>query len=324
MRALRLTLPLFILILALHGCRTDNRQKVASAPLVNADGQLLEATPDRLRRSIEAVKHLHKPMGAPQPGDWLETYTEQGQTFDEYLPSNPVRPVGNRRVLYIQPLGEFTPAQHRIVALAADYMSRFFNLPVRLRDDMPMPNIPKSSRRRSPWGDKQIQAGYITMNILRPTLPDDAAALIAFTSSDLYPDELMNFVFGQASLSERVGVWSLYRLGKPDADDASFRLTLLRTLKIATHETGHMFSMPHCTKYECVMAGTNHLGETDRRPIDVCPECMAKICWATNTDPRQRYARLAEFCAANGLETERRFFEDSIRALDKIRAPSES
>ena len=41
---------------------------------------------------------------------------------------------------------------------------------------------------------------------------------------------------------------------------------------VIAHETGHMFSMRHCTKYECLMSGTNHLNETDRRPIDACPE----------------------------------------------------
>ncbi len=40
----------------------------------------------------------------------------------------------------------------------------------------------------------------------------DAAALIAFTNYDLYPGETWHFVFGQATFSERVGVYSLYRL----------------------------------------------------------------------------------------------------------------
>jgi archaemetzincin len=155
------------------------------------------------------------------------------------------------------------------------------------------------------------------MEVLRPSLPADAAALIGFTSSDLFPDETLNFVFGQASLQERVGVWSLYRLGQPDAGEAEFKLTLLRTLKIAAHETGHMFSLQHCKKYECVMNGSNHLGETDRHPLDACPECMAKLSWAAGIDPRVRYARLAEFCAEHGLEAEQRFFENSARALEK-------
>ena len=52
--------------------------------------------------------------------------------------------------------------------------------------------------------------------------------------------------------------------GKPvNIDDAK------RMLKIAVHETGHIFSIRHCTKYICVMSGANHLGETDAHPIDV-------------------------------------------------------
>ncbi|MBC7932800.1 MAG: hypothetical protein H7Z38_19745 [Rubrivivax sp.] len=305
-------------LLALTNCRTTSERSKQTGGPADATAQRFEPTPENMRRVIAAVKHLHKPMGAPLPGDWLTTSPEPGQTFDEYLQSNPTKPVGERRVLYVQPLGDFTPARRRVVTLAADYMSRFFNLPVRVREDMPLKDVPRDMQRRHPdWGDRQVRAGYVTMKLLLPTLPSDAAALIAFTSTDLYPDETMNFVFGQASLSERVGVWSLYRLGDPDASEADFSQTLVRTLKIATHETGHMFSIPHCTKYECVMSGSNSLSETDRRPIDLCPECMAKICWATGTDPRERYARLAAFCTERGLIAERRFFEDSLRALEK-------
>ena len=77
-------------------------------------------------------------MGPPQPGDWLETFKEPGQTFEEYLKANPTRPEGSRRVLYVQPLGAFTPAQTRVVALTADYLSRFFGLPVRLLAPAPL------------------------------------------------------------------------------------------------------------------------------------------------------------------------------------------
>jgi archaemetzincin len=277
------------------------------------------SSPEGLRTAIEKVRPLHKPLGPPLPGDWLETFQEPGQTFEEYLRGNPTRPSGERRVLYVQPLGKFTPAQMRVVEIAADFLSRFFALPVRIREPAPLDHVPRKALRKAPFagGGRQIHAGYIMMDVLRPTLPADAAALIGFTSSDLFPDETLNYVFGQANLNERVGVWSLYWLGRPDASEDDFRLTLLRTLKIAAHETGHMFTIQHCTKYECVMNGTNSLAETDRRPLDACPECMAKLCWAAGADPRERYARLADFCARNGLTAEQRFFEESARALEK-------
>lgn len=322
MRAFHLSAALALCLLVLPSCRTaaprtDSAPVTAATPA--ASPQRVEASPESLRRALAAVRHLHRTMRKPLPGDWLTTFPEPGQTFEEYLRSDPVRPSAERRTLYVQPLGEFTTAQRRIVALAADFMSHFFNLPVKLLPEQVIPSIPAEARRVHPeWGDRQILAAHITMKVLRPVLPADAVALIAFTSSDLYPGGDMNYVFGQASFRERVGVWSLYRLGKPDADERNFRLTLLRTLKIATHETGHMFSIKHCTKYECVMSGTNSLHETDRRPLDACPECMAKICWATNTSPRERYARLARFCEANGLDHERRFFQTSADALKKI------
>ena len=128
----------------------------------------------------------------------------------------------------------------------------------------------------------------------------------------------MNFVFGQASLSERVGVWSLYRLVKPDDNEAEFKRCLLRTMKIATHETGHMFGIPHCKKYECNMNGSNSLSETDRRPADACPECMAKLCWASKYPPRVRYEKLAVFAQDQGLTTEAVSFARAAEALVSV------
>ena len=108
---------------------------------------------------------------------------------------------------------------------------------------------------------------------------------------------------------------SAARNGDPDESDAAFRLCLLRTLKTATHETGHMFSMNHCIRYECNMCGSNHREESDRRPIALCPECVAKVAWATGADLAPRYRKLAEFARAQGLVKEAEFCERSIEAL---------
>lgn len=310
--------PLALLFaLTLSPCRAPSGGQEGLGARPSPSARSFDSTPEGLRRLIETVRPLHRPLGAVQPGDWLTHTEEPGQTFEEYLGGDPVRPDEARRVLYVQPLGPFTPAQRRVVRLTADFMSLFFNLPVTVRPDLRL-RVPRDARRRHPqWGNEQIQSGYLSMQVLRPALPSDAVALIGFTATDLYPDEHFNYVFGQASLVDRVGVWSLYRLGDPGAGDEGFRLTLLRTLKIATHETGHMFSIRHCTKYECVMCGTNHLAETDRRPLDACPECTAKICWATRADPRERYARLAAFCAAQGLAGEQKAYEAAVAALAK-------
>lgn len=309
----KLRAALILLIVLPVSCSADNGR--AEGPKVNEETKALP-TPLELRPVIEKLRPLHTKLGEPGPGDWLTSHPGPGQTFGEYLECRPARPRGKRHVIYIQPLGEFNETQRKIITLTADFMGRYFNVPVEIRKDVSLSVIPARARRRHPtWGTKQILSTYVLDDLLRPRLPYDAAAYIAFTTSDLWPGEGWNFVFGQASLRERVGVWSIYRNGDPDESDAAFRLCLLRTMKTATHETGHMFSMRHCTAYECNMCGSNHRAESDRRPIALCPECLAKVCWAAAVDPIERYRSLAEFCKKNGLEDEAAFCEKSIEAL---------
>jgi archaemetzincin len=78
---------------------------------------------------------------------------------------------------------------------------------------------------------------------------------------------------------------------------------------------GHMFSMLHCTAYACGMCGSNSLTESDRRPMALCPECMAKICWATQADPVDRYRKLAALCRKHELTDQAKQYEKFIKAL---------
>jgi len=282
-----------------------------AGPSCGADDRLAA-----IRAAMEKLRPLHSKLGEPGPHDWLAQHPEPGQTFEQYLASRPTGPTKQRHTLYVQPLGEFTKTQREIITLTADFMGRYFSLPAKIKEDLPLSSIPAKARRTHPtWGVKQILSTYVLDDVLRPRLPEDAVAYIAFTTSDLWPGEGWNFVFGQASLRERVGVWSIHRNGDPDRSPADFRLCLLRTMKTATHETGHMFSMFHCTAYECNMCGSNHREESDRRPIACCSECVAKLWWITKADPAERYGKLAEFCKKQGLKPEQEFYAKSLQAL---------
>ena len=74
--------------------------------------------------------------------------------------------------------------------------------------------------------------------------------------------------------------------------------------------------MLHCTAYECNMCGSNSLTESDRQPSALCPECLAKVCWATKSDPVERYRKLLAFCRKHGLDDEAKFYGKSIEALE--------
>jgi archaemetzincin len=283
------------------------------------------ALPDRsaaemasIRSVLAAVKPFFELKAKPKPGDWLAKYPESGQTFDQYIESDPNRPTRLRTTIYIQPLGTFGKNDRRLIESTADLLGRLYNVPVKALDPLALDLIPEKARRKSPLtGREQLLTSFILDDLLPPRRPADAVALLALTTSDLWPGEDWNFVFGQASLTERVGVWSSARYGDPNAGDAAYRQCLLRMLKVATHETGHMFGIAHCTAYECGMNGSNSLRETDRGPLAFCPECSAKIWWACGAKPEKWYAGLTEFAEKHGLKDEAALWKQCHEAIAK-------
>lgn len=308
---------IFLAILLLWGCSKVSETVVRNTSENEARVEKLDERAQKLNKIKDSVVPFFTPMGEPEEYDWLSRFNEAGQTFEEYVNGNPTLPTDERRVIYIQPIGEFTLTQHKALKLVADYMSDFYNLPVKLNDTQRLGDVPTEMRRNLPSGERQVKTAYFLENLLPAMLPSDAAAFLCFTNEDLYPGDDWYFVFGQATLEKRVGVWSLSRLGKPEKSVDEYKKFLARTLKIAMHETGHMFTMLHCKKYECLMSGSNHLGETDRRPLDVCPECMAKIAWSMNYEPAIRYRNLAEFWQKQGWKNEVKTFEDKALAVEK-------
>lgn len=264
-------------------------------------------------RTAQKLVPLHETLGRPQAGDWLLSHSERGQTFGQYTRGRPVQLSPERKTLYVLPLGEFDETQMKIVELSAEFLGHYFMCDVRTMETQGLDNIPQKAKRVHPnWGMRQLHSKYVLDEFLTPQLPDDAVALIAFSSMDLYPEESWNFVFGQASLRNRVGVWSLFRNGDSKTE---FTRVLTRTLKTATHETGHMFSIRHCTAYECNMCGSNGLEESDRHPIYLCPECVCKVWWSTKCDPLERFRKLKKFCGENDLLDDAEFYENSIKTI---------
>src|SRR5262249_12719600 len=153
-----------------------------------------------------------KNLGEPRAGDWLASHKEDGQTFDEYLRAHPVRKSDTLKTIYICQIGDFTAEQKRIIDRTREYLEIYFATPVKICKTLPLTEIPERAKRPHPrWGGKQILSTYVLDEVLQPDRPDDALAYLAFTASDLWPGEGWNFVFGQASLRERTGVWSIHR-----------------------------------------------------------------------------------------------------------------
>lgn len=264
------------------------------------------------------MRVLHAPKRPPGPEDWLSTRRERGQSLSAYRAAGPVRPDGAGRVLLLQPLGPFSEAQAEVAEAVRAWIAAFTGLTVRRLPGLPLSVVPDHARRRHPtWGMEQLHTRHLLEQLLRPRRPPEALALLAYTASDLYPDPDWNFVFGQASLGARVGVWSLYRAGDPVADR---RRCFARAAATAVHEVGHVLSMAHCTAWECVMNGSNGRAEADARPPWLCPTCLAKLCWNLGIDPTARFRRLRGLAEGEGLVRASAYYEAALTLL-RGRAP---
>jgi archaemetzincin len=262
------------------------------------------------------LRHLNEPLGKVREGDWLAEHKEKGQTFRQYLSANPVRRHDRQNAIHLCLVGKFDESQQRILDLTQDYLSLFFDVPVQIRHRVPLSDIPIRARRRHPeWGDKQILSTFILHEVLKPDVPDNALAYLALTACDLWPGKGWNFVFGEADLRRRVGVWSIYRNGWPGNTDEGFRLCLRRTLLIAAHETGHILTMHHCTAHRCLMNGCNSQEERDRHPLYPCPVCLRKLCWNLQIKPVPYLRRLKKFCNKYGLHQTAVWYARAAAAL---------
>ncbi|MHC9541212.1 MAG: archaemetzincin [Vulcanimicrobiota bacterium] len=248
-------------------------------------------------------------MRKPSPGDWLDRFDEFGQSFEDYKAIKPTRPTIKRRYIVLLPIGDFSAEQEKLLQSAAAYCEIYYCCPVRL--EKPLRNLDKKfSRNRSlgPHNWTQYRTGYFLDSFLKPSLPEDALCYLGVTMSDLYPGDSWNFVFGQASVKERVGVYSLFRyapgvFGGPETENPD-AVILRRSMKVMVHEIGHMFSLYHCIYYHCRMNGGNSLQEMDSSPLHMCPICLQKLQWNLGFDMRKRYERLRDFYEKQGMNDE--------------------
>jgi archaemetzincin len=71
-----------------------------------------------------------------------------------------------------------------------------------------------------------------------------------------------------------------------------------------------MFGIQHCIYFNCLMNGSNHLEESDRRPLHLCPVDLRKLHYSVGLDIKQRYRNLLEFFKSV-------HFDDEVQWLEK-------
>lgn len=296
---------IFSLVLAL-GC---------ADPGAEARGRPIAELPRPLQLAFEPGEDF-EPVPEPGPFDWLASHPEKGQTFEQFVRSKPLLPDSQRDTIYLQPLGDFAvDGGVRLVDLE-QFASAFFDINVKMQPTVWLETTASRSRINTMTRKRQFLTGDV-LKYLGRELPDDAYARLGITLEDLYAGPNWNFVYGQASLRNRVGVYSFARfdtrLFGVEPPEGWRRLALLRSCKVLAHEAGHMFGIHHCTFRRCVMNGSNHELELDASPLHLCPVDLRKLYFSIGFDVIEHHRRLLEFSETHGFAEEARWLETRIR-----------
>lgn len=259
-------------------------------------------------------------ISPPGRNDWLTWHAEQGQTYEEYCDSKPNKPDPTRKILYLLPIGEFDDETSPDFKTLGAYASSFFQMEVKVLPAHFPHELEFEPRKNPRSGQRQLLTRGIT-KFLSTQLPADGYCLLGLTMADLYPAPSWNFVFGEASLAERVGIFSLVRYDPAfwgDERGKNFRDVILqRACKVLTHETSHMFGMQHCIYFVCVVNGANHMDETDGHPQHLCPLWLRKMHYATGFDAVKRYRDLAAFYRQQKWFEEFDWVQRQLRRVDE-------
>jgi archaemetzincin len=275
-------------------------------PRVAAIGDTSKLAPE-LQRAFAVGEGFFEPPLTPGEDDWLAAHPEPGQTYTQYVADDPNRPDAERRIIYLLPIGDISGDGAPPLEPLVGVMQAFFGLDVKMLPAITLADTGATTRVNEYTGKPQALAPDI-LHWMSWQVPKDAYGVVAITMVDLYPDPSWNFVFGQASFKERVGVQSFARYDPAffgDARPADWKaLVLRRATWTMIHETGHMFGIAHCVHWRCIMGGSNNQDESDRAPLHLCPVCAHKLWYAVRYDPVAREEALAKALAAAGFADE--------------------
>lgn len=277
---------------------------------------------EALRRALDPGSDF-EPIPIPKPGDWLAVHWEPGQTFEDFAKEKWNRPDKARNKIYLQPLGEFPEKQSPSVEVLKEYVAAYFAMEVEILPPLALSEYTFTGRINPYTRNRQILTRDV-LTFLQKKLPADAFCILAITMEDLYPEPSWNFVFGQASLKERVGVYSFVRY-----DPAFYReergkdyqkVLLKRSCKVLVHEMAHMFGLKHCIFFKCVLNGSNHLEESDSRPLHLCPVCLRKLQFNIGFDVVGRFHKLNLFYRGVGFDDEACWLANRLRGISGAEA----
>ncbi|MEZ4219411.1 MAG: zinc-dependent metalloprotease family protein [Polyangiaceae bacterium] len=173
-----------------------------------------------------------------------------------------------RRMIGLQPLGKALPEAD--VALVRRALTVFYDLDVRL---LPRVDLPKAAyyRPRHRYRAEKL------LTFLAARAPQDAHRVLGITAVDISTTKEPHKdwgVLGLASIDGKACVMSSFRCKRKSKSPLHARQ---RFGKVAVHEIGHTFGLPHCPNRGCLMEDAKGSVLTSDREYDLCTDCRDKL-----------------------------------------------
>jgi archaemetzincin len=166
-------------------------------------------------------------------------------------------------LIAVVPLGR---VEEDVLLVVADSLQGILRVPVDVWGAMPIPEE-AFMRARNQYNAMAI------IRYLAENHSDSSLKVLGIMDRDIC-NPIITYVFGEAYMGGRAAVMSSARLGANASGEPVSREQFLdRVVKVALHEIGHTFNIPHCHTGRCVMRASNNLIELDDKLNYLCDYC---------------------------------------------------
>ena len=165
------------------------------------------------------------------------------------------------------------PVDNRLLSIVAANVFTVYGLPAQVCRGWEMPQKAYDVHRQQ--YDVAVLLKHIEDRQLTAASRQAVAGTktIAITAVDIFVP-IFSFVYGEARHGATAAVVSVNRLVDTPASSAN---VYLRAVKVALHELGHLFDMPHCEDDLCLMHYADTLAAIDNQPLQFCRYCRAEL-----------------------------------------------